>query len=105
MSRRAPEPLRLLLRPAARRDLSEIWDFTAASWSPAQADAYLGALRGAMDLLCAAPDMARERTEFRPPLRLHPCRSHLIAYRWQGDALEVIRILHARRDWAALLSE
>ena len=93
----------LRLTPAARRDLGEIWSFTARAWSAGQADAYLRALAGAFDALAAAPEMARERTEFDPPVRVHPFRAHLVIYRAEADHVAVIRVVHARRDWAALL--
>ena len=54
-------------------------------------------------MLLRHPEMAREYTEIDPPVRLHPYRSHLIVYRIDADHLAVIRILHARQHWQALL--
>lgn len=91
------------LSRAAQRDLDAIWDYTAQTWSPAQADTYLRGLGGMLDTLCHNPEIARERHEIDPPVRLHRYRSHLIVYRIEADGLDVIRIVHERRHWQALL--
>jgi toxin ParE1/3/4 len=91
------------LSPAARRDLDEIWDRTVRTWSLAQAETYLRGLGDTLDTICRHPEIARERREIDPPVRLHPYRAHLIIYRIGEDSLHVIRIVHGRRHWQALL--
>ena len=56
-------------------------------------------------LLRQFPELARERDEIVPPVRVHPHRAHLIVYRVGEDAVEVIRVLHSRQDWQALLQD
>ncbi|MBM9593995.1 type II toxin-antitoxin system RelE/ParE family toxin [Roseitranquillus sediminis] len=99
------EPLRLELTPAARQDLEAIWDYSARTWFAAQAAHYLRGLQVLLRTLQAFPELARERTEFTPPVRLHAYRRHLVVYRIEADALIVLRILHARRNWQTLLAE
>ncbi len=91
------------LSPAAQGDLERIWVFTVQMWSADQAEAYLQGLDETLDILVAHPGIARERYEIVPPVRLHPYRSHLIVYRIEPDHLAVIRILHTRQHWQALL--
>jgi toxin ParE1/3/4 len=91
------------LSPAARGDLEGIWEFSARTWSAGQAEEYLHGLGETLDILVAHPGIARERHEIVPPVRLHPYRSHLIVYRIEPDHLAVIRILHTRQHWQALL--
>ena len=98
-------PRQVRLRPRARADLSDIWDHTVAQWSVAQAEAYLGGLDAVLTLIAAQPEIARLRPEFSPPVRLHPYRRHVIVYRAEDTAIEVVRILHARSNWAVLLGE
>ena len=97
--------LRLLLSRRAKADIDEIWEFSAATWSPAQADRYLTGLDDILRLLCRQPALARLRREFDPPIRMHPYRSHVILYRDDAATIDVIRILHANADWQMLFAE
>ena len=53
--------------------------------------------------LASFPDVGRERREITPPVRLHPYRAHLVVYRAETDQLLIIRVLHGRQNWPALL--
>lgn len=91
------------LRPAARADLTEIWQTGAESWGPDQADRYFDGLVALFALLAEQPGIARPRDEFTPPVRLHPYRAHVVVYDGPPGAIEVIRILHNRRNLLATL--
>jgi toxin ParE1/3/4 len=91
------------LTPKAEADLEDIWLYSAETWSPAQADRYVDALVAAFEALVAMPFMARVRTEFTPPVRIHPSAEHLITYRVEGDCLLIIRVLGGRQNWRTLL--
>lgn len=103
MPRRPIEDYRL--SPAAQSDLSGIWGYTAEMWSPDQADTYLRGLGKKLEDLCSYPEIARERPEIDPPVRCHPYRSHLIIYRIEDDHLAIIRVVHSRQHWQALLND
>lgn len=94
-------PKRYRLRPRARDDLEAIWVYTAARWSIDQADLYIRQLTAGMDLLETQPEIARERTELAPPVRIHPVASHVVVYRIETDYLDIIRIRHGREDWVS----
>jgi toxin ParE1/3/4 len=98
------EPLRVRLTPRAEQDLEDIWQYTAQTWSPAQADRYVAALSVTLDTLSLLPEIARERTEFSPPVRIHPSGRHVIIYRVDADHLDIIRILGGKQDWLAMLN-
>jgi toxin ParE1/3/4 len=91
------------LAPAAEADLEDIWLYTARNWSIDQADRYTDALEAAFDTLVAMPEIARERREFDPPVRVHPCAQHVIIYRIEADHLVILRVLGGRQDWQAAL--
>lgn len=93
------------LRPAARADLSKIWTDGAATWGMNQADRYADGLFMLFELLATFPEMARERAEFNPPIRVYPSESHLVIYRMQGQGIEIFRILHTRQNLTAFLLE
>lgn len=91
------------LSPAALADLDDAWRYTAETWSTDQADAYVDGLARAFDAIANAPRMAREWTEFDPPVRIHVHRSHLIVYTQQDDHIVVLRVLGGRQDWQSIL--
>ncbi len=91
------------LTPAAQSDLEDIWRYTAHNWSPKQADSYIDTLENTFEHLLTMPEMARERGEFTPPVRVHPNGKHLIIYRIEVDHLLILRILGGRQDWLAVL--
>lgn len=92
-----------LFKPQAEDDLAAIWRYSAETWSPDQADFYIGRLIHTIETLVAMPALARERDEFTPPVRIHPVAEHLIIYLIQDDWLVVVRILGSRQNWRALL--
>jgi toxin ParE1/3/4 len=98
MAASKPKPCRL--RPSALDDLEAIWLYTATQWSVDQADHYIRQLTAGLDLLSGQPEIARERSELVPPVRIHPVASHLIIYRIEVDHLDIIRVRHRREDWA-----
>ena len=91
------------LTPAAQNDLEDIWLYTLEQWSVQQADRYTDILEDTLDRLLFMPEMARERPEFDPPVRIHPSAEHLIVYLIEGNQLVVLRILGAGQDWQAIL--
>ena len=95
----------LILRPLAQADLRAIWDHTATHWGQAKAETYLKSLGQLFILLADHPEIARERKDLRPPLRLHPHQSHLVIFASTDDALEVIRVVHNRSNWADLFAD
>ena len=93
------------IRPAAEADLSSIWRHGAAVWGVEQAERYADGLFAVFDLLADYPEIARDRVEFTPPVRIHPSGSHLVIYRREGQGVEIIRILHAHQNLLAYLKE
>lgn len=91
------------IRQAAQADLSYIWSHGSTNWGVEQADRYVDGLLSLFDLLAEFPEIARERTEFSPPVRIHPSGVHLIIYRLEGQEVEIIRILHAHQKLTAYL--
>ncbi|MEQ8399682.1 type II toxin-antitoxin system RelE/ParE family toxin [Roseitalea porphyridii] len=80
-------PTRCRLTPQASTDLETIWVYTREQWSERQADTYIDDLAYCFDRLVAMPLMARERTEFTPPVRIHPILSGTSTDRWAAQAV------------------
>ena len=100
-----PRSSRWVILPAAEIDISDIWHHGAGNWGIEQADRYVDGLFALFDLLAQFPEMARERTEFLPPLRIHPSGVHLVIYRLEVQEVEIIRVMHAHQSLTAYLLE
>jgi toxin ParE1/3/4 len=85
----------------AESDLLTIYAEGAARFGVAQAEAYFTRIERTLELLADNPLMARERPEISPPVRIHPCGTHLIVYLVAGDGILVLRIRHQREDWSS----
>jgi toxin ParE1/3/4 len=93
-----------VLSPAARADLSEIWDYTARNWGATQADRYILAIRDACAALADGSRRGRASDDIRPGYSKLAVRSHFLFYRVTDTGLiDVVRILHQRMDVSAHL--
>lgn len=90
---------RYLLRERAEADLAEIWRFTARRWSVAQADKYYRNLVQAFEALAAEPTLGRSCEDIRANYRRYNVASHVVFYRIEDGYADIVRILHARRDF------
>jgi toxin ParE1/3/4 len=82
----------------AEQDLLDIWLHTFTERGERQADAYLDDLSEVISLLAEQPQIARERTEFSPPVRIHPHAHHLIVYIANSGGVNIVRVLHESMD-------
>lgn len=86
------------LTPAARRDLSSIWDFTQEHWSTSQAETYVTEIRAAIERIAADPRRGRACGEVRAGYRRYRINSHTLFYVATASGVDVIRILHQPMD-------
>ena len=89
---------RYRLTPAARRDLSSIWDFTQERWDAGQAEKYVTEIRAAIERVAEDPCRGRDCGEIRPGYRRYRIGSHVVYYLESADGVDVIRVLHQRMD-------
>lgn len=83
----------------ADEDIIAAYLHGAAEYGIEQAERYHAGLMATFALLAANPRLARERSEFDPPMRLHPYQAHLIAYLVRDADILVVRVLHGRQAW------
>ncbi|MDP4593507.1 MAG: type II toxin-antitoxin system RelE/ParE family toxin [Beijerinckiaceae bacterium] len=88
------------LSAKAENDIIAIYIESARLFGESQADTYHAGFETAFRFLSDNPRAARERIELSPPVRVHPCGSHVIIYTLEenDDAL-IVRIRHGREDW------
>jgi plasmid stabilization system protein ParE len=94
-----------VLAPAACGDLVEIWDYYATIIDDINvADRIRDELFAAFGDLAKTPGMGHYRTDLAAePLRFWRVREYLIIYRSEKQPLEIVRVLHGKRDVQALL--
>jgi toxin ParE1/3/4 len=90
---------RYALRPRARRDIEDIWDYSAATWSVAKAEVYIRQIQRSLETLAADPRLGRTCDEVRAGYRKYPVGSHVVFYRVVEGEIDVVRILHQRMDF------
>jgi plasmid stabilization system protein ParE len=95
----------VLIAPAARSDLQEIWNYYATDLgNPDAADRIRDKLFAAFRKLSQTPGLGHFRSDLaRESLRFWGVRTYLIIYRSKGRPLEIVRVLHGARDVQAIL--
>ena len=85
----------------ARQDLLNIWRYIAED-SPVAADRFIDLLTRHCRLLGDNPHAGRRRDELRSGYRSFPVGDHLILYRIEQPGVQVMHVVHGRRDFSAL---
>jgi len=93
------------LSPEADEDLIEIWGYLAREASERVADRQLHEIDVACSRLNAWPYSRRKRDDLLPGMRSVPVHSYVVFYRIRDDAVEIVRVLHGRRDIAAIFAK
>lgn len=88
----------LVIAPAAKNDLKDIYQYGLRQWGQAQSNDYLATIKDQLWSLTEQPLMGVERTELLPDTRSLPIQSHTLFYRVTAKQVELIRILHGRQD-------
>lgn len=96
---------RIVWAPKARLDLLDVWRYFARVASPDIADKLLRELRSAADRLGERPLLGRAREEILPGLRSVRVHPYAIFYRVTDVAIEIVRVLHERRNFSTALTK
>lgn len=89
-------------RPLAALDILDVWDHLATD-NPAAADRWVDEIDAALATLATQPMMGRARPELAADLRSFPFRRYVIFYVPLSDGIDVVRVLHNRRDIDSLV--
>jgi toxin ParE1/3/4 len=89
---------RLIIAASAHRDLEQIHDYIAKDSADA-ASQWIDRLVSQFDILSAQPGVGRKRNEIRSGYRSIAEGDYVIFYRLAaGDAVEIVRIIHGKRN-------
>jgi plasmid stabilization system protein ParE len=97
---------RYVLAPEAARDLVQIWRYLKQESSEDIADRVESVIRSKILALADAPHMGHWRRDLTAAeVRFFLVYSYFIVYRPETNPLQVVSILHSRRDVSALLKK
>jgi toxin ParE1/3/4 len=89
----------LVLSPAALDDLTDILQYTLATWGEEQMVTYSQMLDSRLSMILENPQIGFQRPAISERHRFVVAGEHLIAYRISALTVEVSRILHGRMDF------
>lgn len=88
----------LIIAPAAKADLKDIYQYGLRQWGQQQSDSYLENLEEHFWMLTEQPLIGVERPDLLTDMRSLPIESHTLFYRARSGTVEIIRVLHGRQD-------
>lgn len=91
-----------IISETAAAELIEIWEYTYRTWGEPQAERYLRLLNAAFERVGLAPGVGRDRSEYLPEMRSVAVERHVVFYRAFGPDVVILRVVHQRRDMAAM---
>lgn len=97
--------LRVVLSEPALLDLERIWDWLEANADAGAAERGTGRIVDRCEAIARTPGIGRRRDELIPGCRGLAFGNYLILHRAVGDALDVLRVVDARRDPGRPISE
>jgi toxin ParE1/3/4 len=100
-----PKNLDLVWAPSARRDLVEIWTYYAELASAEVAERSMRDIDKAANRLVRHPMSGRPRLDIAPSIRSILVRPYAVVYRLTRTEVEIVRVLHTRRDFAAVFAQ
>ena len=94
---------RFAITVEAQADLDDIWIYTAETWSVDQAEAYDIALHETFDRIAEFPSIGKKISDLEGDIHAVNHASHFVFY--DTDPIRILRVMHHRQDWQALLSQ
>lgn len=82
----------------AHQDIIDSYLYGLTHFGAAQAEQYESDLRHVIGLIADTPELAHERSEYRPAVRIHHFAKHYIVYRIEDDYILIIRLLRDEVD-------
>ena len=95
---------RIRVSKLAQRDIGEIGRYTQKAHGPTQRRKYLASLYERFEFLQDMPQIAGERHEFTPPVRIFRHNHHYIVYIADVSGILIVRVLHTSMDINTLLT-
>lgn len=92
-------------RPAAHRDLAEIWRHVAENSSDIRADTLIDLFEAKARTLAKSPKIGRARPELMESLRSFAIGRYVLFYLPEENGVDIVRVLHGARDIDSLFAD
>lgn len=89
---------RPILSHRAQRDLRRIWRYVAEQSGHGRADELIDRILTLCALFATQPKAGQNHPEFGQSVRSCACGLYLVFYRPRAATIEIIRVIHGRRD-------
>ncbi|MFZ0859701.1 MAG: type II toxin-antitoxin system RelE/ParE family toxin [Candidatus Sulfotelmatobacter sp.] len=97
---------RYILSPEAAEDLASIWHYIQTQSSVEMADRVESVIRERIAFLARNPSAGHQRRDLTDMgVRFFPVYSYLIVYRPETKPLQIVSILHGRREVDRILNK
>lgn len=97
---------KFVLSPQAARDIAEIWQYVADSSSDATADRVESVIYEKIELIANRPGLGHVRKDLTTEnVKFFPVYAYLVVYRPESKPVQVVAVIHGRRDVERLLPE
>ena len=93
---------RILRSIGAKADLAGIWSYLAER-SPQAADRLTKEIEQQIERLADFPEIGPQRPEIRPGVRVLVSGNFLVLYKFEGQTVFIIRVVHGARDLSDIL--
>jgi toxin ParE1/3/4 len=90
--------------PQSEADLEAILEYLHQN-QPALAERFATAFYEKGQMLARFPEMGRLRPELAPNLRSTLVHPYVLFYRVEGETVQIVRILHGKRDLRRIIQE
>ncbi len=96
----------LVISPAAKEDLQNIYNYGKGNWGAVRATQYLLHIKSKFSYLQSNPQGCAVRNELLLGIRCLPVKNHNVFYQFQSKSrqVEVVRILQGRQSAALHIS-
>jgi toxin ParE1/3/4 len=96
--------VKLVVAPEARSDLVDIWRFLSSRNARATGR-IMRDIAERFELLLDYPESGTKRDELRAGLRSFPVGNYIVFYWITEEGVEIVRVLHGRRDIERIFSD
>lgn len=88
----------IVIKPLAKQDIKNIWQYSFKNWGRTQANHYMEHLGKSINALIDNPERGHSIDHVSKSYRQYNVNEHLVIYRIRKNVIEIVRVLGKRMD-------